>query len=84
MTAWGVLSFIKPIYKVWKGLASLIGEVITRIILGMIFFLVITPLGFILKLLGKDFLNLKKNKKMLTYWIPKEKSFTKSDYERQF
>ena len=75
---------LKPIYKIWTGFTHFLGGVNTRVILGVIFFLVVTPLGFILRLLGKDFLNLKINPNSTTYWIPKNKSFSKSDYENQF
>lgn len=73
-----------PIYKVWTRLTHAMGEVVTRMILGLIFFLVVTPLGLILRLLGKDFLDLKKNANRTTYWVSKEQGFARSNYESQF
>ena len=49
--------------------------------MGIIFFLVVTPIGFIMKLLGKDLINLKFNKEK-SYWI--EKSGPKSKMKNQF
>ena len=74
-----------PVQKVWMGLAVLLGWVMTRVILIILFYLVVTPIGLLAKLLGKDFLNLKFDRDADSYWIPKERvKFERSDYERQF
>ena len=49
--------------------------------MGIVFFLVVTPTGFIMKLLRKDLLNLKKNEKE-TYWLDKDNS--NSSLKNQF
>jgi hypothetical protein len=49
--------------------------------MGLVFFIVVTPISFIMKVLGKDLLNLKKNNKK-SYWI--EKSPIKSKMKNQF
>ena len=77
--------FLKPIHKMWMGLALVLGSVMTRVILSVLFYLVITPLGLISRLSGKDFLDLKFNKSASSYWIQRKKViFEKANYEKQF
>lgn len=74
-----------PIHKVWMTLAVLLGWIMTRAILIVLFYLVVTSIGLLMRLFGKDFLNLKFDEDADSYWISKEKvKFKKSDYERQF
>lgn len=74
---------LKVIHKVWMTLAMLLGLLMTRVILSLLFYLVVTPIGLLARLFGKDFLNLKKNAD--SYWIPKNAvKFERSNYERQF
>ncbi len=76
---------LKPIHKIWMGLALVLGSIMTRVILSVLFYLVITPLGLISKLSGKDFLDLKFDKSASSYWIQRKKiTFEKSNYEKQF
>ena len=78
-------SLLKPIHKFWMGLAVLMSWFMTRVILSILFYLGITPMSFLARLFGKDFLSRKFNKNTSdSYWIPKEKIKNKSDYERQF
>ena len=78
-------SLLKPIHKFWMALAVLMSWVMTRVILCILFYLGITPMSFLANLFGKDFLGLKFGKNInSSYWIPKEKTKNKSDYERQF
>ena len=76
---------LKLIHKIWMSFSIVMGWVMTRVILCILFYLVISPIGFLMRLSGKDFLNLKFNKDIDSYWIPRKKvKFEKSDYERQF
>lgn len=77
---------LKPIHKVWMALAMLLGWVMTRAILSLLFFLVITPIGLLRRLFHKDFLGLKFNGGATnSYWIPKKTAdFKRENYERQF
>ena len=76
---------LKPLNKIWMTLAILMGWVMTRVILTILFFTVLTPLGFIAKLFGKDFLDLKLDKEQNSYWEIREKKEIKPiDYEKQF
>ena len=59
--------------KLWFKLGLFLGAIISPIIMGMIFFLIVTPTGMIMRLLGKDILNQKINKKIKSYWIKRKK-----------
>ena len=72
---------LNPLNKLWFKFGLFLGKIISPIIMGVIFFLVVTPIGLIMKTLGKDLLNLNYNKKT-TYWI--EKSGPKSKMKNQF
>ena len=60
--------------KLWFKLGSFMGAIVSPIIMGMIFFLTVTPTGMIMRLLGKDILNQKINKTIKSYWIKKIKT----------
>jgi membrane-bound ClpP family serine protease len=76
---------LRPLNKVWMTLAILMGWVMTRVILTILFFIVLTPLKFLAKLFGKDFLDLKIDKARDSYWEVREKKEIKPiDYEKQF
>ena len=80
----GILNskILTPLNKVWFKFGIILGKIISPIIMGIIFFLVVTPIGLIMKTLGKDLLKLKYNKKDSTYWI--EKNGPKSKMKNQF
>ena len=63
---------LKGIHRVWMGFAFVLGWFVSRIILGVIFFGIITPIGVIMKLAGKDVLSEKIDRGAATYWIPRE------------
>ena len=73
---------LSPLNKLWFKFGVILGQIISPIIMGIIFFLVVTPIGLIMKVLGKDLLRLKYNKKDNTYWI--EKNGPKSKMKNQF
>ena len=79
----GILNskILSPLNKIWFKFGLILGKIISPIIMGIIFFLVVTPIGFIMKLLGKDLINLKFNNEK-SYWI--EKSGPKSKMKNQF
>ena len=64
---------LTPLNKVWMSFGKLLGNFLSPIVMGIIFFGVVTPTGLILKLFSKDILNLKKNKND-TYWLKKDNS----------
>ena len=74
-------SALSPLNKIWFKFGILLGNFISPIVMGLIFFTVVTPTALIMRALGKDLLNLKNNNKK-SYWI--EKSPVKSKMKNQF
>ena len=72
---------LTPMNKIWTRFGLFLGNFISPIVMGIIFFFVVTPIGLLMRLFGKDILNLKKNK-FSTYWI--KKTNQKSNMEKQF
>ncbi len=79
----GILNskILTPFNKVWFRFGIFLGNFISPIIMGIVFFLVVTPTGLIMKLFRKDLINLRKNNSS-TYWI--EKKDIKSSMKNQF
>ena len=76
---------LKPIYWVWMIFATILGWVMTRVILSLLFFAIVTPIGLILRLFGKQFLELKWNRTNPTYWNYRSGNvFDKESYKKQF
>ena len=71
-----------PLNKLWFKFGVILGKIISPIIMVIILFLVVTPIGLIMKVFRKDLLQLKYNKKDNTYWI--EKNGPKSKMKNQF
>lgn len=69
-------------YKIWMGLAFAMGWIMSRVILSVLFIFVITPIGLLAKIFGKEFLDIKFNDNKNTYWIPKENEDT--NYEKMY
>ena len=65
--------FLSPLNKAWFKFGIILGSVIAPIVMGIVFFFVVTPTGLIMKALGKDILGLKRNKNN-TYWLEKDNS----------
>ena len=72
---------LTPFNILWIKFGLLLGKVVSPIIMGFVFFGVVTPISIIMKLLRKDLLYLKRNKKE-TYWLKKEEN--KSNMKNQF
>ena len=79
----GILNskILTPFNKAWFRFGIFLGNFISPIIMGIVFFLVVTPTGLIMKLFRKDLINLRKNNSS-TYWI--EKKDIKSSMKNQF
>jgi len=76
---------IKPIYRIAILIAHILGWINTRILLGLIFYLLITPIALVLKLMGRDPLNRKFDKQAKTYWNDRDPiPFSRENYLRQF
>jgi hypothetical protein len=74
-------SILSPLNKIWFKLGLFLAKIISPIVMGLIFFCIITPTSIILRLFNKDILNLKKNNSE-SYWI--KKSNLKSKMKNQF
>ena len=72
---------LTPLNKIWFKFGIFLGNFIAPIVMGFVYFFVVTPTGLIMKILGKDLLNLKKNNKE-TYWIKKDN--TNNNLKNQF
>ena len=73
--------FLTPLNKVWFKFGILLGSFVSPIVMGVVFFAMVTPISLIMKILGKNLLNLKKGNKK-TYWI--ERSKIESKMKNQF
>ena len=72
---------LTPLNKVWFKFGIFLGKIISPIVMCLIFFLVVTPIAFLMRMLNKDLLNLKFSKNN-SYWI--EKTDPKSTMKNQF
>jgi hypothetical protein len=76
---------LKLLNKVWMGLALLLGFIMSRVILTILFYVVLTSIAFIAKIFGKKFMVIKYDKSAKTYWEKRSVINRKAiDYERQF
>mgnify|MGYP001349293328 FL=1 len=74
-------NILSPLNKLWFKFGLLLGNFISPIVMGFIFFLVVTPTGLFMRLIGKDLLNLNKQN-VKSYWI--DKTGPKSKMKNQF
>ena len=74
---------LNPVYRLWMRVGLLIGSVVSRVILGLVFFLVVTPIGLMMRAIGKDPMNRRLDDSATSYreLISEVKS---NDYEKPF
>ena len=72
---------LSPLNKIWFKFGIFLGKIISPIVMGIVFFIVVTPIGLLMRLLKKDLLNLKFTNEH-SYWI--EKNDPKSKMKNQF
>lgn len=65
-------SVLAPLNRLWLRLGMLLHRIVSPIALGIMFFLVITPMGLVMRAMGKDFLRLRLDPEARSYWIPRE------------
>ncbi len=76
---------LRPLYIGWMKFAFVLGWVNTRIILGVFFYLILTPGSLVMRLFGRDALKLKFDRNAQSYWIPKEQHASgRERYEKLF
>ena len=78
-------SVLRPVYRIWMLLAYFIGGIVSRVILTVLFYVVLTPTGLVLRLFGKDVLDQRFEKDRESYWIKKDLSdHTKDQYRKMY
>jgi len=76
---------LRPLHKAWMALAIVLGFFTSRIILCILYYCVLTPIGVIMRLLGKDPLDRRWDEEARSYWIKKErKTFDKEQYKKLY
>ncbi len=64
---------LSPLNRLWFKFGIMLGAIVAPIVMGAIFFIVVTPIGIVMSIIGKDLLNKKHDKKKETYWIKRIK-----------
>ena len=72
---------LTPLNLLWTKFGILLGNVFAPIVMSFIFFLVVTPIGLLMRIMGRDLLRTKYNKSGKTYWIKREKRITKMNQQ---
>ena len=80
----GVLNskLLTPLNKLWFKFGIFLGSIVSPIIMGVVYFIVVTPIGMLMRFLGKDLLNTRKVNNTPTYWIKRDKQH--STMKKQF
>ena len=73
---------LTPLNQLWFKLGMMLGAIVAPIVMGAVFFLVVTPIGIVMRIMGKDLINKKHDKKKETYWITRKTSI--GSMKRQF
>lgn len=83
--AWVEPNVFKPVYKYWMKMALALGFISSHVILALVYYLVLTPMGLLMRLLGKNPLVLRPDKGLKTYWMTKEAgNYDKQRCEKMF
>jgi len=80
----GILNskLLTPLNKLWFKFGIFLGVIVSPVIMGVVYFLVVTPTGIFMRFLGKDLLKISKVKQATTYWIKRDKQ--QSTMKKQF
>jgi hypothetical protein len=83
--AFTAITVLRPFHKLWMMLALLMGFVMSRVILTILYYIILTPIGLLAKIVGKKFMPLGFDKNTTTYWEKRSVTAKQQiDYERQF
>ncbi|NJD06836.1 MAG: hypothetical protein FIA97_10115 [Methylococcaceae bacterium] len=80
----GAPILLRPLNVLWTGLGYALSRVVNPLVLGIIFFAVVTPIGLWLRVLRRDPLRLRRNPDAASYWIAREADSGSTDFTRQF
>ena len=75
---------LKPLNKIWLKFGELLHRIVSPLVMSVIFYLVITPIGLFMRLFGKDFLNLERQPQSNSYWIVVDDEDPPSTMNQQF
>lgn len=78
-----VPQLLTPLYKAWMVLGHMLGWINSRIILGLVFFVVVTPTALLMRLFGKNLLGLKR-RGASSYWVQRDRNWTPDSMRNQF
>ena len=73
---------LTPLNKLWFKFGILLGSIVSPLIMGLVYFFVVTPMGVLMRILGKDLLKTSKVKSASSYWIKRDKQ--QSTMKKQF
>lgn len=63
---------LRPVFRVWMGIAVVLGAIMTRVILTLVFVLLMLPIAFVLRLVGKELLARRPDPEAASYWIDRD------------
>ena len=85
LTAIAIPAVLKPVYWIWMIFATILGWIMTRVILSLLFYTIFTPIGLILRFFRKQFLGLRWDKSKESYWnFRTNEHLQNENYEKQF
>ena len=85
LMAWVQPRLLGPVHKYWMKLALVLGLISSHVILALLYYLVFTPIGLVMRVFGKNPLSLHFDEKAKSYWIRREyRKYDKQCYERMF
>tara|TARA_B100000959_G_C14459107_1_gene410103 strand:- start:60 stop:281 length:222 start_codon:yes stop_codon:yes gene_type:complete len=67
---------LSPLNLIWIKFGELLGKIIAPIVIGIVYFIIVTPIGLFMRLIGKDLLNIKFSKDN-SYWIKRKRNIIK-------
>ena len=70
---------LSPFNNLWIKFGELLGRIVAPIVMALVYFVILTPVGLLVRIFGKDLLGLKFLKKQNSYWIKKNKDLGKMD-----
>jgi hypothetical protein len=84
LICWLKPSLLKPANWVWTRIGLLLGKVVNPIVTGLLFYLFFTPVAVILRMMGKDLLEIARDDKAESYWITRGSEVAESEMSNQF
>ena len=82
--AWWGPGWLEPVHRIWMLFAGALGFVMTRVILTVLFYLVLTPVALFSRLIGKRYLDLGFRAQRTSYWVERGEEFERVASERQY